>query len=44
MWSIMANRKCYNLSFKLKTVAVAEKKMKEAAAREFKVDSRTRSN
>ena len=36
----MATRKCYDLSFKLKAVALAEKKSKEASAREFKVDSR----
>ena len=32
------SRKCYDVSFKLKAIAVAKEKSKEAAAREYKVD------
>ena len=34
------SHKCYDVTFKLRAVAVAEAKSKEAAAREFKVDAR----
>ena len=34
------SRKCYDVAFKLRAVAVAEAQSKEAAAREFKADAR----
>ena len=34
-------RKCYNVTFKLRAIAAAEGKSKEATAQEFKVDAQT---
>ena len=36
---LMAGRKSYDISFKLKAVAATESKSKEAVAREFKADA-----
>ena len=38
--SKMSKRKCYDVSFKLRAVEVAESKSKEAASREYNVDSK----